>query len=47
MKKRKTKLRTHSQRVGEIGESIFRTWAAEQALSPTKPEYDLRDRLLL
>lgn len=40
MKKRKAKLRTRSQQIGEVGESIFRTWASERELSPTKPEYD-------
>ena len=36
----RAKRRSDSQRIGELGESIFRQWAIEQGLSPTKPEYD-------
>jgi hypothetical protein len=34
------KRRTHSQRIGEIGESIFKTWATENAPSPQKVDQD-------
>jgi len=40
MKDRRPKLRSRSQRIGELGENIFRAWAVERSLSPTKPESD-------
>lgn len=40
MKDRRPKLRSRSQRIGELGENLFRAWAVERSLSPTKPEFD-------
>jgi hypothetical protein len=40
VKQRRAKRRVRSQRIGEIGESVFRTWATEQHLSAAKHEYD-------